>query len=294
MGERNIRGNKEKIMSRNNKAANGAENKIGEAENQEQTSKRVKLWRRLLCCAGILSLVYFIGLWVYLGAVYLFQWFWLALAAVLLAVAAALPRWHGLPKWFRVLWKTGIVLGMALFIGVEGLVVSSMLDKPEPGADYVIVLGAKVNGTTPSLALQYRIEAARDYLKENPEAKVIASGGQGKNEGISEALAIANSLLSMGVSEDRILMEDKSTSTNENLVFSKACIESLGDTAEAASVVLVSSNFHIFRAKAIARNYGYEKVEGKSAASVPWLQPNYCVREFFAILNDAVKGNLKL
>lgn len=261
----------------------------------EMTQKKnVRLKQGLLFCGSLLCFLYFAGLWAYLGAIYLFQWFWAALGALLALVGIWLPRWDRLPKWFRITWKAGVVLALALFLTVEGLMISAMADQPEAGADYVIVLGAKVNGTTPSLSLQYRIEAAREYLEENPETKVIASGGQGANEGISEAAAIANTLIAMGISEDRILREDKSTSTNENLTYSKACLESQGDTAEEASVVVVSSDFHIFRAKAIARKLGYENVEGKGSRSVPWLQPNYCMREFFAILNDFARGNLKL
>lgn len=249
--------------------------------------------QKLLFAGALLCFLYFAGLGIYLGAIYLFQWFWALLGGLLAAVGLLLPRWSALPRWFRILWKIGVFSGIGLFLVVEGLIFSAMTDQPEPGADYVVVLGAKVNGTTPSLSLHYRIQAARDYLEENPDTMVIASGGQGPNEGISEAKAIENSLLAMGIGQERILLEDQSTSTNENLAFSKEKMEALGDSVQEARVVVVSTDFHIFRAKAIARNYGYEKVEGKGARSVPGLQPHYCTREFFAILNDFRKGNLK-
>lgn len=250
--------------------------------------------QRLFFIGGGLSLFYFIGLWVYLGAVYLFQWFWLALGLLLLAWGKVLPNKDKLPQWFRRLWKTGTLLGLSVFLITGGLVVSAMLDQPSPGADYVVILGAKVNGTRPSLSLRYRIDAAAEYLLENPGTMAVASGGQGENEGISEGQAIADGLIERGIPAERILREEQSTSTKENLLFSKACIESAGGSPERSSVVVVSSDFHVFRAKALARKCGYGSVEGKSARSVAGLQPNYCVRECFAIWKDALKGDLKL
>lgn len=261
---------------------------------ETERSGRAVLWgQRLLFFGGGLSLIYFIGLWIFLGAVYLFQWFWLALGLVLLAWGRALPHRDALPGWFRRLWKAAASVFLAAFLITESLVVSAMLDQPAAGADYVVILGAKVNGTTPSLSLKYRIEAAAEYLLENPGAVAVASGGQGKNEGISEGEAIARSLAAHGISAERILKEEQSTSTKENLLFSKACIESAGGSLDKDSVVVVSSDFHIFRAKALARQCGYDNAEGKSAPSVWGLQPNYCARECFAIWKDALMGNLK-
>lgn len=249
--------------------------------------------QRLLFWGGALSLIYFVGLGIFLGAIYLFQWFWFALGVLLIACGAALPRWGTLPLWFRRIWKTVVVVSLAVFVITGGFIVSGMVDEPAAGAEYVVILGAKVNGTKPSLSLRYRIEAAAEYLLENPETVAVASGGRGVNEGISEGEAIARSLESLGISPERILKEEQSTNTKENLLFSKACIESAGGKPEQSTVVVVSSDFHIFRAKALARKCGYGNVEGKSNRSVPWLQPNYFVRECFAVWKDLLMGNLK-
>ena len=91
-------------------------------------------------------------------------------------------------------------------------------------ADYIIVLGSKVNGTKPSYSLQYRIDKAAEYLKSHEKAIAIVSGGKGKGEDISEALAMKNELMKLNIAEDRIIMEDKSTSTDENIKFSKPLI----------------------------------------------------------------------
>ena len=91
-------------------------------------------------------------------------------------------------------------------------------------ADYIIVLGSKVNGTKPSYSLQYRIDKAAEYLKSHEKTIAIVSGGQGKGEDISEALAMKQGLIKQNIAEDRIIMEDKSTSTDENITFSKPLI----------------------------------------------------------------------
>ncbi|WP_130861397.1 YdcF family protein [Bacilliculturomica massiliensis] len=269
--------------------------KTGSAEKAEDAAaggrRRSRRQLALYGCGGV-SLLYFAGLGIYLGAVYLFQWFWLALGILLMGAGRLLPVWNRFPGWFRVLWKAGVALSLAVFCVLMGLIISGMVDEPSPGADYVIVLGAKVNGTRPSLSLRYRIEAAADYLKQNPRTRVVASGGQGANEGISEARAIAEMLVRMGIGEERIIWEDRSTSTTENLTYSWEKIREEGADPGSARVVVVSSDFHVFRARAIARRCGYGSVEGLSARSVPGLQPNYCVRECFAILNDGLRGNL--
>ena len=118
-------------------------------------------------------------------------------------------------------------------------------------ADYIIILGARVKGEVPSLALQYRIDAAASYLKKNRESIAIASGGQGPGEDITEAEAIKRGLLAHGISSDRILLEDKSTDTVENIRFSKRLIPQNLKTG-----LLVTNDFHLYRAKSIAKDQG--------------------------------------
>ena len=112
---------------------------------------------------------------------------------------------------------------MALLIALLGLVISGMRQTPPANLDYLIVLGARVNPDgNPSPALQNRLNAAIDYLAANPETIAIASGGQGADEPVSEATCIRDALVAAGVDPDRILVEDQSTSTAENLTFSLA------------------------------------------------------------------------
>lgn len=138
----------------------------------------------------------------------------------------------------------------AFYVGVlhYKIVENSKLDVPE-NADYLIILGARVKGTVPSLALQYRIDHAAMYLKENPNTIAIASGGKGPGEDISEAESIKRELILQGIEESRIILEDKSTDTYENIRFSKKIIPE-----KAESGLIVTNDFHIYRAKMIADN----------------------------------------
>lgn len=144
-------------------------------------------------------------------------------------------------------------------------------------ADYIIVLGSKVNGTKPSYSLQYRIDKAAEYLKSHEKAIAIVSGGKGKGEDISEALAMKNELMKLNIAEDRIIMEDKSTSTDENIKFSKLLIP---DNMKKG--MIVTNDFHMFRAKKIAAKQGLQ-LEGLPAETPKRIVIPSNIREYLAI-----------
>ncbi|MCU5300605.1 YdcF family protein [Bacillus toyonensis] len=149
--------------------------------------------------------------------------------------------------------------------------------KATDDVDYIIVLGSKVNGTKPSYSLQYRIDKAAEYLKSHEKTIAIVSGGQGKGEDISEALAMKQGLMKQNIAEDRIIMEDKSTSTDENITFSKPLIP-----ANMKKGMIVTNDFHMFRAKKIAAKQGLQ-LEGLPAKTPkPIIIPSN-VREYLAI-----------
>lgn len=120
--------------------------------------------------------------------------------------------------------------------------------------DAVIVLGAAVHGETPSLVLQERLDKAVEYHKKNPDALLVVSGGQGPQEDISEAEAMKRYLISKGVSEEKIIKEDLSTSTLENFENSKKILDSL--LGEDYTVAYVTNEYHVFRAGQIAKKAG--------------------------------------
>ncbi|MED2185443.1 YdcF family protein [Bacillus wiedmannii] len=144
-------------------------------------------------------------------------------------------------------------------------------------ADYIIVLGSKVNGTKPSSSLQYRIEEAAEYLKSHEKTIAIVSGGKGKREDISEALAMKYELMKLKIAEDRIIMEDKSTSTDENIKFSKPLIP---DNMKKG--MIVTNDFHMFRAKKIAAKQGLQ-LEGLPAETPKRIVIPSNIREYLAI-----------
>lgn len=144
-------------------------------------------------------------------------------------------------------------------------------------AEYIIILGARVKGTIPSLALQYRIDAAAKYLKRNKDTIAIASGGQGPGEDITEAESIKRGLMDQGINESRIILEDKSTDTVENIKFSMKLIP-----GNLENGLIVSNDFHIFRAKMIARDQGLQ-MEGLPANTPTIAVLKSYSREYLAI-----------
>lgn len=225
--------------------------------------------KTILKAAGVFNLFYYMLIISYAGVRTTFAKFWAAAGVFL----SSLSR---LPKSVIAVLKYPISLGAIFFFFQEYQFIRMANAMPDPGADYVIVLGAQVRGRRPTRSLLRRIEAAAEYLKQNPKAKVIASGGQGPNEAITEAECIRRTLRQMGIEDERIYMESKSTSTWENLTYSMA----IG--GKDSSYVVVTNGFHLYRAIQTARRLGMTRVSGLGARSEPVLLPNYYVREFFA------------
>ena len=141
----------------------------------------------------------------------------------------------------------------------------------------VIVLGCLVKGDVPSAQLRWRINAAEKYLNEHPEAVAILSGGQGERENVSEAQCMFSEMVKDGIDPSRLYKEEKSTDTRENILFSVDIIKEKGLSD---SVAIVSNNYHVARAKLIARKSGLDAA-GISAYSDP--TPVFFTREVFGI-----------
>lgn len=172
-----------------------------------------------------------------------------------------------------------------LFLSVEFKILRAMAAGPEQGADWIIVLGAQVRGTYITNSLKRRLDAALFYLKRSPQTKVIVSGGRGPGEDISEAEAMLGYLMKHGVPKEKIFLENRSTSTRENLRFSRKYAD-----AEKDRVGIVTNDFHIYRSSLIARQEGYENIIMIPAGSNPVFQINYLVREFFAVVRTWMSG----
>ena len=166
------------------------------------------------------------------------------------------------------------------------MILQAALTQPPEKLDYIIVLGAKVNGTQPSGALRNRIDVASEYLHENPETLVIASGGQGPDEGISEAECIFRGLTQRGIDESRLIMEDKSTSTLENLTYSLSLVEK-----DMPSIGLVTNNFHVYRSMKIAETFEGYVFFAVPVATSALSFPHYMLREFCATVVGFLRGS---
>ena len=164
------------------------------------------------------------------------------------------------------------------FLLTEGRIMAGMKSLKNEEFAYLIVLGAQVDGRRITDSLHRRLEKARLYLLQHPDTRVIVSGGQGKGEDIPEAEAMASYLEAHGITGRRIIKEDRSKTTKENLTFS---IPYIGE--KDAAVGIVSNNFHLYRAICYAKRLGYQRPYPLAAGCHPVLFLNYMVREAFAV-----------
>lgn len=182
-----------------------------------------------------------------------------------------------------------VIIGLiaAIFTGV--LIGNAARGDADTQCDYIIILGAGVNGTVPSMSLQDRIDAAYDYLTANPECIGIVSGGQGPGEDISEAQCMADQLASRGIAQERLWVEDRSTSTRENIAYSLALIEQRTGVRPKAAGIL-SSEYHLYRAGLVAREQGLESVGIPAKTGWVTLRTSYFLREIAAIWFYAISN----
>ena len=247
----------------------------------------------ILMIMGIVFILYYIACVLYAGLGASFVWIWLVggLALVVLGGTLLVCRKHGIvlqiPFSARCLFQTVIACMAVIFLIGEGLIFSGMLQKGRPDLDYIIVLGCQVKGERPSKALAERMEMAKDYLEKNPDTKAILSGGMGTGEMITEAECMYRYLVDAGVDSRRLLIEDTSTTTLENLQNSQNFLDK-----ETCSAGIVTNNFHVYRSVRIARKSGYVNVCGIAAPSRSVLQLHYLVREFFALTKELIRKNI--
>ena len=241
---------------------------------------------------GILCFFYYVGIVLYAGLRTSISWVWLLAAGVFLFLWRALIWQQNHPgSWIR--YVTGVlgvllVVGFIVILAIGTRVVGAMVQEPETGLDCVIVLGAQVRGAASSRALRRRLDCAVEYAQKNPETVFVLSGGQGPDERISEAECMYYYMVEHGVSKERLLLEDQSTSTKENLEFSDRLY-----SLKEKRVGILSNNFHIYRALALAGQEGYRMVCGVPASSDAGMQPHNILREVCCVLLELAKGNIK-
>ena len=222
-----------------------------------------------------------------------FSGFLLAGLAAVLIMALLLDRWAAGSKAGRLcrrIFQTALTLVLVPLLLIEIYVINvGRSGLPALPADAVVVLGAGVNGKSPSLSLHTRLTAALDYLEENPDVPAVLTGGRGYGEEITEAQCMYDWLTARGVDPARLILEERAGNTAENFAFSKDLLEEHGIDPAEDNAAVVTNDFHIARSRLIAARQGYGHAFGVPA-ELPWkhLEVNYYLREAFAMVKTWV------
>lgn len=207
---------------------------------------------------------------------------------LLFAAIICTVRRFASPGLWRVIISL-ICLGLIYFCAIEIPIIKNSFTDRDCERKYLIVLGAAVHGDSPSLAMQHRLEGALDYMTAFPESTAILSGGKGAGENISEAECMKKWLIEHGVPESKLLTEDKSTSTMENMTNSFEIIRSRGCDPN-GNVAVVSSSYHLYRAKMMAKLLGVEAAGVRGNMGYPIYMLNCYIREAFGVTHLLVFG----
>ena len=184
---------------------------------------------------------------------------------------------------------TILCIGLILVGITEFFILKASFGEPKESCDYAVVLGAKVRPTGPSASLWDRIYGARDYLETHPNVIAIVSGGQGPDEPKTEARAMYDELVKLGIDPDRIWLEEEATSTWENLNFSLNLIEEkTGHRPE--KIGIVSSEYHLFRASLFADACNVESVGIPAHTSRLSQKINHFMREVAGVWHYLILG----
>ena len=212
--------------------------------------------------------------------------------AVFALLYLCIDRFEEVKKWIRNTWQSisGRILitvcsiliagifGTAGFLGIK--MITGFNTVNEYNGETVVVLGCEVRKDGPSKMLTERLKAAYTFLNEHPDAVCVVSGGQGTNEITSEAEAMYTWLMNKGIDPNRLYKEDRSTSTKENLAFTKKVI---ADNDLDPDIIIVTSGFHEYRAGLIADTLDMNH-KAYGAHTAWWLLPTFTVREMYGIL----------
>lgn len=264
--------------------------------------------------AAVLCLLYYAVIVQYSGFAVSFSLLWPLLAGILVIADVGLRLYHRkselVPLWIPVSFITAIGACALIFMITEALIGWNLVTSREQHADYMIVLGAKTEGNTPKASLKSRLDRAIEYSQDYPNTVLVLSGGKSEGAEVSEARVMYEYLLEQGISPSQMLIEDQSLSTAENIEFSCKVIERqehykaqaarahLREKYRARSdgdeirVGVLTSDYHLFRARSIAKKQGIWNPVGIAAFGDPVLALHMWVREGFAVLKDKFMGRL--
>lgn len=167
------------------------------------------------------------------------------------------------------------------FIVIEAKIITSIKSDDEK-CEYILVLGCGLRGKELTRTAVARAEAAIEYLEKNDGCKAVLCGGQGKNELVSEAKALYDYMAGRGIDKQRMVLEEKSTDTTQNIKFAKELLPDVSNMV----VGVVTNDFHLYRSALIMKKAGFSEVHTISAPTprVPFLHVSLFLREYFSIL----------
>lgn len=194
-------------------------------------------------------------------------------------------------RWMRVVLAGGLVAGVVCIGVLEVPILAAAAGDAPAETEYVIVLGAGVNGSEPSLILHDRLVKAQQWLTDHPDSKAILSGGQGADEDLSEAMCMYLWLTERGIAGERLIREEQSTSTQENFQYSAAILQEHNGGELPEQVAVISNEFHLYRAAYWAERAGLQMVGVPAKTSLPVLRVNYFLREAAAVARLWVLGH---
>ncbi|MGN0158329.1 MAG: YdcF family protein [Brotaphodocola sp.] len=249
----------------------------------------------VLSGGAVICLGYFVAILFYSGPGTSYAIIWLLFSGGFSMAAVSMKIYERRPErialWIPVSLVTLCAAGTVILLIVQILMFSRIPTIAEPKLDYVIVLGSQLHNKEPGKVLKIRLDKAAEYARENPDTYLILSGGKQKKkkETETEAQVMKQYLMEKGIPEDQLLLEERSTSTAENLAF---CKELMGERSTTARIGILTSNFHLYRAQMIAKKQGMERIWGIASESDRLLFFHFSIRDALALLKDRIAGNL--
>ncbi|MFC0187064.1 YdcF family protein [Fictibacillus aquaticus] len=237
--------------------------------------------KRGLFLAGLAFIIYPVAVYVQSTNMDIGLAFFLVVGLFLIAVSHWFELSSRIYKKNRKLLITMAALAVAVVLMFEFFIFKNTVTDPgdlKEKADTILVLGAGTKNGRPGAVLKGRLDKALDYENNHPEVTFIVSGGKGIGKDVSEGEIMKNYLVEKGVSADRITIEDKATSTNENILYASKLMK------KGSNLLIVTSDFHLFRAKMIAKELGVQ-VQGLGAPLHIRHVPQAHIREYFAIVH---------
>ena len=235
---------------------------------------------------GAGCLLYFLAITIYAGSWVDFSQIWLAAAAFFFCFGKMFHNglFRKLPAWLLITVGAVIGAGLLVFFFFLAQVISGMRPYEGSAPQYAVVLGAQVRGKTPSRSLRFRLERSEEYAQKYPDMTLVLTGGQGKGEDISEADCMSAWLEEHGIAKERMIREDQSVNTRQNLENAARLSGCAGGKCG-----IISNDFHIARALRIAGELGYEDPAGIPARSDALLWLHFTIREVFALAAEVIR-----